>query len=125
MALARIRAADVFVDSKRVATLSDVTIRYSSGDESQIGADGYLGHSDGASTSTMSITRIVTVDGRDSQLVDALTKKKYVKMKGALIEGKIVDVEMRCVSAEWSSAKARGTHTGKFDFEGGPLTFTG
>src|SRR5687768_17531050 len=99
----RIRKYSIFVDSKKIGTVQDGTFDYSSGDESQIGDEGYLGHSDGADTSTLSCNVIVPVDGRTDFLRDAIAKKKYLKVKLGIVDGKILDVEMRCVRASYST----------------------
>ncbi len=122
----RIRHASIYIGGRKVATASQNSVELNSGDEAQIADDGYLGHSDGAELTNMSFDTIEVARKADSAtVVAALKSKQPLQMSAGLVGGQIHEVEMRCVKAVFTSESAKGTQTGKFDFEGGPTKAIG
>ena len=63
MARALIRPFPLYANGLKVAEVSGGTYEIASGDEMQIATDGYLGHSDGATTTKVSPSCIIPVKG--------------------------------------------------------------
>lgn len=126
MADERIRHASVYLEGKKVASAKSGSFSINSGDESQIADEGFFGHADGATTSTLSIDTIEPVRETDSKkIIDALLQKKYIKLAIAVISGGIYEVTMRPKSVSFDWDATAGTLNGKFEFEGGEPKRTG
>lgn len=119
----RIRHASVYFKGRKVATCHQSTFDIASGDETQLGDEGYIGHSDGATMSKVECDTVVPVGGVGVTFIDSLMRKQYVEMGLALIDGKVAKVTMRIVNASFSSDAKSGALTGKFSFEGGVPKF--
>ncbi len=59
MANVRVRHASFYLGGKKIGTMHTNSYTLSSGDEAQFGDEGYLGHSDGASTTSCDVEVIV------------------------------------------------------------------
>lgn len=119
MARARIRPLPIYLDGKKAAEITKGKLSLASGDEMQIGTDGYLGHSDGATTSKVTPTVITPVTpGAGKLLRDAMLAKKYITV-GIPIEGDFLQMDMRVVSGDWDWDFKSGTTTGDLSLEGG------
>lgn len=122
----RLRHASVYLRGRKVATMTNNTYGVQSGDESQFADEGYIGHADGATSTTLSVDTIEPIRESDSKpLIEAILAKSYLDMSVALVGGQIHEIRMRCKSAEFSSDTKAGTQTGKFEFEGGEPVPTG
>lgn len=121
----RIRHASWYVNGRKLAECNSGDLELGSGDESQIGDEGYIGHSDGAATSSLSTESIVPVAGMAVRLVDAYDRKQYVQISGALIDGRIFKAEMRIVSLSYKSDAKAGTLVQSAKLEGGRPKFIG
>lgn len=118
MANARIRFAPLYLGDIKFAEAHTVNYTLASGDEAQFGAEGYVGHSDGATTTKFSCTAIVPVVGTNVDVVGFIKNKAY--FDAALpIGGKFHRVSVRCVNATFDTDRKTGKLEGKFDFEGG------
>jgi hypothetical protein len=118
MANARIRYSPLYFGGQKFAELHTSGTAINSGDEAQYGAEGYLGHSDGAIMTKISGTAIVPVVGTNVDVLSLLKNKSYVGV-GQFIGGKWVEVSMRCLSANYDTDRKTGKMEGKFEFEGG------
>lgn len=121
----RIRHASFYINGRKLAECNSGELDFASGDESQIGDEGYIGHSDGADTSTLSTESIVPVAGMQVRLTDAYARKQYVQASGALIDGKIFKCEMRIVSLNYKSDAKSGSLMQSAKLEGGRPKFVG
>jgi hypothetical protein len=113
-----IRNAPVFFKSKKIAEIETASYEVNSGDEAQIGTDGYLGHSQGAITTKLDCNVIVPVAGLKTTMMDALLRKLDVNI-GAFVDGKLHQFDARCTTARFDSDSRAGKLTGTFTFEGG------
>lgn len=122
MSRSRFRAVPLYINGKKVAEVTKGKLSLASGDEMQIGTDGYLGHSDGAMTSKLNPTCIIPVGGMTTTaLRDALFNKKYLTA-GLPVDGKFMQVDMRVVSGDFDWDWKTGTITGDYSLEGGEPT---
>lgn len=119
-----IRPLPLYLDGKKIAEVSQGTYRIASGDEAQIATEGYLGHSDGATTTQVSPKCIIPVKGMQTTVDDVLINKRYVTM-GIPVNGKFHQVDMRLVNAEYQWDFKTGACMGDFQFEGGAPELTG
>lgn len=117
MALSRFRHYPVYVQKKKVATMSGVTYDIESGDEMQMGAEGVMGHADGISTCTLEADCIVPVAGSPIDFLSLILGKQNVQME-IFADGKFLSFTARLVSANYSSNSKNGEARGKFRFTG-------
>lgn len=118
MAQAVIRNAPIFFKGKKIAEIETGSMEINSGDEAQIGTDGYLGHSKGAITSKIDCNVIVPVAGLGVTMTDALLNKRDVVV-GMFYDGKLFQAEMRCTTMKGDTDSKAGKLTGTYTFEGG------
>ncbi len=116
----KIRMFTVLLDGKKAGTLNNVKQHYKSGDASQLGQEGYIGHSDGAFLTTFSGTEVTPIAGSSFL---ALLKKKMLNHQ---------DVDFTCfigpdlhkgigriTTMEFSSQTADGAAQGTIEIEAG------
>lgn len=115
----RIRHYSLYYQSKRVAWFKNKRLGYDTNDEAQVADDGYMGHSDGATMSSLSTDAIVPVKGIGVSIVEDALNKKYVKIGAGVIDGKVHKIEMRIKRCEYQTDEQTGSLTGSFEFEGG------
>ena len=118
MAQRVIRNAPIYFKGKKIAEIETASYEINSGDEAQIGTDGYLGHSKGAITSKFDANVIVPVAGLGVTVTDALLRKEDVNI-GFFADGKMHQAECRTTTARFDSDSRAGKLTGTFSFEGG------
>lgn len=118
MANARIRFAPLYINDVKFAEAHGISTNLASGDEAQYGAEGYIGHSDGAMMTKISPTAIVPVVGTNVDVVTLMKSKAYFQV-GQLVGGQFLRVDMRCISANFDTDRKTGKLEGKFEFEGG------
>lgn len=123
MASKIIRPLPIYVASKKIAEVTDGTYDITSNDESQVTHDGYIGHSDGATTCKADFNTICPVAGHEFNFVDLILNKQYVNI-GILADGKLLQFTGRLVTLGYTTDSKSGKATGKFSFEGGPSTAT-
>lgn len=124
MAQARIRSASVFLQGKKWGQIEGIKYEYTTGDEAQFGDPGYIGHSDGAGTTTIDCTGIIPVTGQDIDIYSAMQQRLYLEMDLAPVNGKIHHVTVRPVKAGVTGSQKAGTLMGDFSFAGGEPTIT-
>lgn len=117
----RFRHASLYVNGAKVAECSGSTIDIESGDEAQIGDDGFLGYSDGAITSTVSLETVRPVGGTGKKLMEEyMLNKTDVSLIGNSIEGKAFSwSSMRVTKASTKSEAKNGTLTGSYTLGSG------
>jgi hypothetical protein len=125
MANVKVRAASLYIDGSKVAEVEGSDYDLTGGDEAQFGAEGYMGHSEGAITTKVSCNGIIPVAGMKVDIVSIFLKKKDVSISMASISGKIHKITMRCTNANVKSSHRNGTQNGSFTFEGGEPSVTG
>lgn len=124
MARERIRAFPLSINGKKIAEVSDGTYEIMSGDEAQIATEGYIGHSDGATTCKVNPNCIIPVKGMQFAIDDLILNKRYCTI-GMPVNGKLHQVDVRCISASYKWDHKSGTAHGTFDFAGGQPDLTG
>jgi hypothetical protein len=116
----RIRHFSIYRNGRKVATASGNSYDIASNDEAQIADEGYLGHSDGATTTRLSTDLIVPVRRTAmQQLLEDMMAKKYIDIGLGILGGSVHKVKMRAVTCNHTGAAANGSLTGRFEFEGG------
>lgn len=124
MANVKIRAASLYINGKKAGEFEGTEYDIKSGDEAQFGDPGYLGHSDGATTTSLKATGIHPVGGMTvPSLIKAMANKQDLDIALSPIDGSIHQVTMRCVGANTKSSHKNGTQMGEYSFEGGEPTF--
>lgn len=124
MALVRVKHASLWVGGKKQAECNKNDVDVNSGDEPQIGDDGFMGMSDGATTTTLEFDSIVPVSGMSSQVEQLLLTKADVDMNLGYVNGKLWQITMRCTRLKYSSDAKTGTLSGSFTFMGGVPSLT-
>lgn len=114
----RIRPFNVFIDGKMIGSLESADYEIASNDEEHIAAQGWSA-SDGQTTSKINANTVVGIDGDTSSILDAMLKKKYVKVQTGIVDGKIHFVVMRCMNIKYNTNHKGGGLTGAFSFSGG------
>lgn len=124
MALVKVKHASLYIASKKAAECNKNDIDVKSGDEPQIGDDGFLGMSDGATMTTIQFESIVPLSGMSVTVETALLNKTDVDITLGLINGKIWQLTCRCTDLKYTSDAKNGTLTGSFTFVGGIPSIT-
>lgn len=116
MAQSIIRPAPVYKDGKKVAEVREGTYEVDSNDVREITSEGYIGHTDGATTSMMQMTMVVPVEGLSITALPDMLAKKYVKI-GVFTDGHMHLMEGRIVkmSYTWNYEKGEMRCTGHFE----------
>lgn len=125
MANVKVRAASMYIDGSKVAEFEGSDYDLVGGDEAQFGAEGYMGHSEGAITSKVTANGLIPVAGMKVDIMSIFLKKKDVSVALASVSGKIHKITMRCTNANVKSSHRNGTQSGSFTFEGGEPSVTG
>ncbi len=108
----------MYFKSKKVAELEDVSYEIMSNDESLIGTEGYLTHSEGAVTCKITATAIIPVGGTTPNMLNSLLNKEDVGI-GVPIDGGLQKFTGRLTGVSYDSNSKSGKTTGKFTVEGG------
>lgn len=119
MALVRVRHASIFLNGRKIAEAYENEEDISSGDEPQYGDEGFVGASDGATTTNFTFTAIVPVLGMSAAVENMLLNKQDVDLSLGLINNKLHQVTVRCSGANYKSDAKAGTLIGTFKFFGG------
>ena len=117
--------ASFYYKGKKVATCSGSETTINSGDEDQIGDEGWMGTSDGATTTKFNSDHIVPVKGVGVSIVKDMLAKKYVDVASGILDGAIYKMKMRITTCSFTSQAANGTLTGRFEFRGGDPEIVG
>jgi len=120
MANPKIRMFTVLLNGKKAFTINNVKIGYKSGDASQMGQEGYIGHSDGAFITTFSGTEVVPVAGSTGTAIleSHMLLHKDIDFT-CTIGGKLHKGIGRITSMELSAQTADGAASGTIEIEGG------
>lgn len=124
MARSIIRALPLYLDGKKVAEVSDGSYDIESGDEPQIATDGFIGLSDGATTTSATFNCIIPVAGMAVTVDNMILNKKYVSL-GIPVNGKFHQVDGRVTSGNYTWDHKNGRCMGAFKFMGGEPALTG
>lgn len=118
-----LRPAPVYYNGLKVAEIMEGSYDIDSNDQREITSEGYIGHTDGAGTTTMQATLVVPVAGIEANvLVDMIAKKQITV--GIFTDGHYHSISGRFVkmSYTWNWAKGENRVTGHF--EGGEPKLT-
>jgi hypothetical protein len=114
----RIRGAQFYVGGKKIGTAETGSFKINGNDEQHITAEN-VSYSDGTVTTEMTVNVVVPVDGQTSALVDAILNKKNLNIQFGVVDGKVMAVQMRCLTADYSTDNKTGSLKGVFSFGGG------
>jgi hypothetical protein len=124
MAQARIRPFSLYTVGKKIGQLFQCKYKILAGDEPAFGDPGFLGMTDGATTTQVTATTIQPIAGMDYDLALVILQKQDVDVALGVIAGHIHMVTMRITSAEYDSDQKTGMLTGVFEFFGGEPKLT-
>jgi hypothetical protein len=113
-----IRPTAIFINSRKVAEVESNNYDVASGDEAHVGTEGYMGHSDGATMSKLTLNTIVPVLGMEIRVKQLIDNKQYCTVS-VIVDGDAEQIEGRFVSRSYSSESKSGSLKGVFNFEGG------
>lgn len=123
MSNAVLRPSAIYLDGKKIATLSGSTFDLASNDQRSLVLDGYLGHSDGITTSDVEVKTITPYgDTTVDQIMNLILNKRYCELQ-ATLGSKLISFTSRCISVSFSSEVENGRLDGTFKFEGGEPTY--
>lgn len=123
MSNATIRPSAIYLDGKKVATLTGSTIDGQTNDQRQLAIDGYIGHSDGIGTTDIDVKSIIIYgDTSLDQILDIIFGRKYCEVQGT-VGSRLASLTSRCVSYSITSEVENGKLEGDFKFEGGEAKF--
>ena len=122
---ARIRHASVYFKCRKILEAHTNDTDVNSGDERMFGDEGYIGHSDGATTNDITFEAVIPVAGMETDVEGALEGKLYVDLAQGIVNGKIRKLTGRFVKAQYKSDAKSGTLMGTFNFEGGKAVRVG
>lgn len=123
MANGKFRAAQLYIASNKIGEAQTSDLEITSNDESQIGADGYLGDTEGVITCKCSFKTIVPVGGHKYAIIKLLLNKQDVNI-GFLVDGVLLQFTGRIKSGKYDSDSKTGAVHGDFSFEGGNISST-
>jgi hypothetical protein len=106
----------VYYKGKKVAEVREGTYEVDSNDQREIASEGYLGHTDGATTSSVQMTLVVPVPGLSVTMLPDMLAKKNVKL-GLFTDGKFHTLEGRIVKMAyaWNHERGEMRCTGSFE----------
>lgn len=116
MARPIIRPAPIYYGTRKVAEIQEGNYELASNDQLEIGAEGYIGHTDGATTSKIEMTLVVPVGGVTPTMLVDMLNKQYVKI-GLVEDGKSHRLEGRIVTIryQWDHKQGQNRLTGTFE----------
>jgi hypothetical protein len=114
----------MYLNGKKIAECFKSKTSLNSGDEPQFGDEGFLGMSDGATTTQFDFDTIVPVAGMSVAVETQLLNKNDVDFGNSLVNGKIWTVTARVTKAEYDSDAKAGTLVGSFSAMGGKPKLT-
>lgn len=119
MALPVIRHAHVYVDGLKIGLAKTTTYDLSTNNQSQVGAEGYVGHSIGAKLTKVEFDEIVPASGIRSNLIRGYLMKDKSAVVGYFAGGELYLQDMMCTQATISGESLNGTLACKVVMEGG------
>jgi hypothetical protein len=124
MANIRVRSASVYINGKKMGTFEGNDYEYNSGDEQQFGDPGFVGMSDGAITTKLTITGINPLLGSADGLFQAMNNKQDVDVSLFPINGFTHTVTMRPISGKATSHHKSGSQACDYVLVGGQPKIT-
>lgn len=121
----RFRHASFYFKGKKVATCNALEETIQTGNEDQIGDEGWMGVSSGARMTKLSTDHIVPVAGIGVSILEAMLADEYVDVGLGIVDGKVHKLKMAIIQGTYSSSAPNGTLTGKFEFSGGAPELVG
>jgi hypothetical protein len=112
------RNASIYVATRKIAEIESGNYEHMSGDEAQIGTEGYMGHSDGADTVRLTFNTATPVVGHDLALKDFIIDKTTAQI-AIIVDGNAEMWEGRLTQRSYSFDSKTGVVKGSFTFEGG------
>ena len=119
MANPTVRHIAVYINSKKAATINNVSVTFDSGRTALYGSEGYLTHSKGAVMTRMDFTEVTPVSGSDLVSLE----KKFFRQEdveiAVIIGGTAKRLPMAMKQFQFDSQSESGAATGKGSLEGG------
>jgi hypothetical protein len=117
------RNASIYVATRKIAEIESGNYEHMSGDEAQIGTEGYMGHSDGADTVRLTFNTVTPVVGHEATLKDFIISKRTAQI-AIIVDGGAEMWEGRLTQRSYSFDSRTGAVKGAFTWEGGTPTVT-
>lgn len=114
----RFRSLSVYVNTRKIAEIESGTYEHNTGDEAQFGTEGYMGHSDGASTTRLTFNTVTPAVGHEVDFRRIVVNKEYAQV-AIPVDGGVEMVTMRFMSRAYNFDSRAGTVKGAFTAEGG------
>ncbi len=121
MASNTFRAPSLYVNSLKVAEISDQSFTVNGNVANQYGAEGVLGQSIGSTETKVDFGAVVPVQGMRINMKSFIYAGAAISL-AILVDGKLSMIEGRLTEATYSGETKSGECKGKFSFIGGEPT---
>lgn len=117
--MAIVRNAQIYVDGLKVGFARSNNYDLSTNNQSQVGAEGYVGHSIGAKLTKLEFDEIIPASGIRSNVIRNFLMSDTPAVIGYFAGGELYTQEMFFTQATITGEALNGTLMGKFVCEGG------
>jgi hypothetical protein len=114
----RIKSFSVYRGGKKIGVAETADVELTGNDEEHLSDDGWTA-SDGQPTTSLTVNTITPVDGKTSDLTDAIVNKDFLRMQLNVVDGEAWSCVMKCMSAKYTTDMKTGSLKGTFSFKGG------
>lgn len=121
-----VRQVSIYANNKKVSEQETTSYSGQDGGEAVFGdvPGGFVTYTEGAITTELMMTEIVPVQGTSFDFVTALVTHQPLDFALSLVDGKIHQVNMRCLNFKFDGNVQTGALKGEFTFRGGQPTIT-
>ena len=113
-----IRALPLYVNGQKIGEVSSGTYDINTNDQAQVGTEGYMGHADGATLTSIKASCVIPVVGMQQVFDSTMASRAYVSV-GIPANGKFQKFDARITQASYKWDFKNGNAMGDFTFEGG------
>jgi hypothetical protein len=106
------------INDKKVAELTDVTVKCMTNGEQQVGTDEVLGESVGIITTEASFNHVEPVEGTEIDMDDLLLSQVPVNLS-FVKRGQVYRIDGKLIDGETKSTMKSGATNGTYNFRGG------
>lgn len=112
------RAMSFSLNDKKIAELTDVTVKFMTNGEQHVGTDEVLGESTGIVTTEASFNHVEPVEGTQIDMDDLLLSQAPVNLS-YIKRGQVYRIDGKLIDGETKSTMKSGVTTGTYNFRGG------